>query len=63
MPNSPNECRQHALHCLQVATGTKNISVRQTLLSVAATWRRLADALEDSEAAIGTSKNQPRKAA
>jgi hypothetical protein len=41
--NTPEEYRQRAADCERVAAETSSADVRETMLEVAARWRRLAD--------------------
>jgi hypothetical protein len=41
MPGDPTECRQHALHCVELAEHAAN-PTRQTFLDLSETWLRLA---------------------
>jgi hypothetical protein len=42
MPSDPEECRQHALHCVELAEHVTNPKARQTFLDLSETWLRLA---------------------
>jgi hypothetical protein len=44
--NSPEEFRRHADECVKLARETTNPEHRASLLSMAQSWRRLADMRE-----------------
>jgi hypothetical protein len=46
VPGDPKECREHAKRCMELAEGTTNPAVKESLLDVARTWTRLATDLE-----------------
>ena len=46
MPGDPNECREHAATCRQLADGANCDSARVAFLNLADTWERLAGELE-----------------
>jgi hypothetical protein len=48
MPGNPQACREHALNCEQLAENAATPHMRETFLSLATTWRRLAAELESA---------------
>ena len=46
MPGDPQECRQHARNCQQLAEHAATPEMRQSFLDLAKTWTRLAGELE-----------------
>jgi len=46
MPGNPNECREHAKRCLQLAHETTNPVLKDSLTDIAGLWTRLATDLE-----------------
>lgn len=49
MPGDPQECRQHALTCMQMAEHAAIPGVRQSFLNLSNTWIRLAAELESAQ--------------
>jgi hypothetical protein len=49
MPGNPNECRQHAANCRQLAAEATSVAGRDTLMNLAEGWERLARELESAE--------------
>jgi hypothetical protein len=49
VPGDSTECREHAKRCMELAEGTKNPAVKESLLNVARTWVRLAADLEATQ--------------
>jgi hypothetical protein len=49
MPDDPVECRVHAANCRQLAAEARGSEARQTFLSLAETWDRLAAELESAQ--------------
>jgi hypothetical protein len=43
------ECREHALHCEQLAETVPTLTGRQIFLNLARSWRRLAAELEHAQ--------------
>jgi len=43
MPGDPKECREHALHCLELAKTASSPQVKAKFLGLADTWTKLAD--------------------
>jgi hypothetical protein len=54
MPGDPKECREHALHCTEMAQRTRNPEHKKTLNDLAQTWLSLATELERSRAVLET---------
>jgi hypothetical protein len=50
MPGDPNECRQHARCCVELAEQARTPDMRQTFLHLSETWIRLAAELESAQA-------------
>jgi hypothetical protein len=50
MPGDPQECRQHALHCVELAEHASTPKARQTFLDLSETWLRLARELDGAQA-------------
>jgi hypothetical protein len=46
MPGDPQECREHAKRCWQLASETNNLALRDSLTEIAQKWARLATELE-----------------
>jgi hypothetical protein len=55
MPGDARECRRRAAHCVALANATKIETETQRLMALAATWARLADKIERSEAIVADS--------
>jgi len=49
MPGDPKECREHALHCEQLAETVATLTGQQIFLDLARSWRRLAVELESAQ--------------
>jgi hypothetical protein len=49
MPGDPQECRQHALACEQLAEAAATDRMRLTFLHLSQTWRKLAAELESAQ--------------
>ncbi len=62
MPGDARECRRRAARCVALANGSKIEIEKQRLMALAATWARLADKLERSEATADSTKTQDREA-
>jgi len=52
MPGDPNECRQHAERCAELARLATTPEGRETFLSLQMTWIRLAAELDRAGALI-----------
>ena len=67
MPGDPNECRQQAERCAELARLANTPEGRETFLSLQMTWIRLAMELTQAKALIEATKaleeEQPIKAA
>jgi hypothetical protein len=51
MPGDPKECREHAMHCLELASRSPpNTLSRTRLEELAQTWFRLANDFDHSNA-------------
>jgi len=50
MAGNPRECKQRAMKCLQLAAGTKDESLKEKLIGLAAAWQSLAKELESVDA-------------
>ncbi len=46
MPGDPNQCREHATWCRELAGHTRSADTRATFENLADTWERLAVELE-----------------
>jgi hypothetical protein len=49
MPGDPQECRHHAMRCMELATSIANPTLKASLLDLAQTWTRLAADLESTK--------------
>ena len=49
MPGDPKECREHALHCEQLAETVATLTGQQIFLDLARSWRRLAAELKSAQ--------------
>lgn len=47
--HSADECRFHALHCVQVADHAKTLEDRSDFLAFAETWYKLANEIDSSD--------------
>jgi hypothetical protein len=56
MPGSPQECREHALRCTELADRATNPQEQATLRSLALSWTRLAAQLENAKAFLSAPK-------
>jgi len=54
MPGDPNECRIHAMNCMQMAETATTPELRRTYVDLAHQWNRLAVELEDAQSLLGT---------
>ena len=52
MPGDPNECREHARNCLQLAAEAYNPEAKETFERLAQTWLRLAADLESARVLV-----------
>lgn len=50
MPGDPHECRQQALHCVELAEHATTLKQRQTFLALSEKWLRLARELDGAQA-------------
>lgn len=50
MPGDPQECRQHALHCVELAEHATTPKARQAFLALSESWLRLARELDGAQA-------------
>jgi hypothetical protein len=46
MPGDPNECRERAKRCLEIASQTTHLQLKDSLTDIAHQWIRLATELE-----------------
>ena len=46
MPGDPKECREHAKRCLELASETSNIRLKESLTELAHRWLAIATDLE-----------------
>jgi hypothetical protein len=53
MPGDPNQCREHAAHCRQLAANAPNELVAENFSNLALTWERLAAELQSTETLLG----------
>ena len=51
-PGDPQECRQHALTCTQLAEEALTPNAKQTFLHLSDTWTKLAAELEAAQAFV-----------
>jgi hypothetical protein len=49
MPGDPNECREHAAHCRELAARADTPPARATFLELAKHWERLATELDSAQ--------------
>jgi hypothetical protein len=49
MPGNPEECREHAANCRQLAQSASVATAREAFLNLANTWERLASELESAQ--------------
>ena len=67
MPGDPQQCRQHAERCAELARLTSTPEARDQFLSLQMTWIRLASELDQARALIEVTQEleeeQPIKAA
>ena len=56
MPGSPQECREHALRCTELADRATNPQEQAMLRSLALSWTRLAAELENAKAFLSAPK-------
>ena len=49
MPGNSSECREHALHWMQLGEGAASPETREAFLHLAESWERLADELENAQ--------------
>jgi hypothetical protein len=66
MPGDPNECRQHARRCAELASIATTPEARDQFLSLQMSWIRLAADLEQAKAfidALDKMDEEPPKAA
>jgi len=54
MPGSPFECREHALHCGQLALKAPSAEAKLAFLETARGWETLAAEIEGDEAFLKT---------
>jgi hypothetical protein len=52
MLGDPEECRKHALNCLQLAEASANAEITRTFVDLAHSWTRLALDLESAHALL-----------
>jgi hypothetical protein len=52
MPGDPNECRQHARRCAELASIATTPEARDQFLSLQQSWMRLAADLENAQTVI-----------
>jgi hypothetical protein len=50
--HSADECRFHALHCIQVADHARTVEDRSDFLAFAETWYKLANEIDSSDRLI-----------
>ena len=62
MPGDPEECRQHAVNCTQLACTASTPALRDHFASLATAWTSLANELEQTRALLNSiEKPIPRK--
>jgi hypothetical protein len=49
MPGDPEECREHAAHCRELAAAAGASAARKTIIALAEHWERLANELESAQ--------------
>jgi hypothetical protein len=59
MPDDSKECRQRAARCLELAESAPTKPIQSKLLSLAASWIRLADDLEQLHALVRENMDAP----
>lgn len=52
MPGDPNECREHALRCAELAAGATNPELKAHLLELERIWKGLAAELTLTNALV-----------
>ncbi len=65
MPGDPNECREHAKHCLELAAEASSSLAKTRFESLAQTWTRLANDIERTKVLLAFSNapdHQPKAA-
>jgi hypothetical protein len=63
MPGNPQECREHAANCRQLAKSAKGDTARATFLNLAETWEGLASELESAQMFLQAMDDIERKEA
>ena len=58
MPGDPNECRRHAVRCLDLAADAPNDAIRTKFVTLAATWQELANQIETAIALVETAAEE-----
>jgi hypothetical protein len=59
MPGDPQECRQHALKCLELAK-TASAPMKARFLEMAQTWTKLANDLEGMQRLLIQIEGEPK---
>ena len=60
MPGDPKECRQHALTCVRLAQTSASPQAREQFASLANTWLKLADDLEQAQAFLSAMDDETK---
>jgi hypothetical protein len=63
MPGDPEEYRQHALRCADLAHTARTIELKQTLMNLSRHWVKLAAELEHARALRDKHPPESRKSA
>jgi hypothetical protein len=58
MPGDPRECRQHALHCLELARKASSPEAKAKFLDLASHWSQIATSLESALPLLETEKEK-----
>jgi len=61
MPGDPKEYRAHAARCEELAKTADTPEHTRILLNLAKQWRRLADQLDYTQAALNERRTLPRR--
>jgi hypothetical protein len=52
MPGDPKECREHAKRCLELASETNDLRLKESLTDLAKRWASIAMDLEGTRALL-----------
>jgi hypothetical protein len=59
MPGNPDECRQHALHCADLAHTARTPELKSTLIELSKNWHKLAIELEGARELLDMQDPRP----